>query len=120
MKPQLEILTRLFHDIPHEITSLMNALFANYPDQTVRKALQLIDEAEGTDAEKAESVAAKLVKSGLTRSRANLLIEIIISLMKFANTQGKGDNMVLKTLTDQLNESTAKLNQAITNSQKGT
>jgi hypothetical protein len=118
MKKDLEILDRLFHDIPHEVTSLLNALYANYPDGLVKKALQLIDDAQGTDAEKARKVSDKLVKLGLSKSRANLLLEILIALGKFADTQGRGDNLILKTLTDQLNASTQTLNTAIENSKK--
>lgn len=113
MKIPSAILHRLFRDIPHEVTSLLNVLYAIYPDKLIGEALRFIDEATGTDTEKAKTVSGKLVKLGLSSSGANLLIEILIALGKFIGANNSGDNAVIKALIGQLDTDTAKLNQAI-------
>ena len=113
MKIPLGILKKLFRDIPHEVTSLLNTLYAIFPDSLIQKALVFIDEAMGTSAEKAKIVSDKLVKLGLSRSRANLLIEILVALSNFIQENTNGENAIIHNLLSGLDEDTAKLNKSI-------
>jgi len=113
MKLNFSIISHLLKNIPKEVGSLLNVLNALYPEGIIDKALGLIDSATGTNEEKASKVSKELVKLGLTASKANLLIEILVALSKFIQENNKGENAILKAISEGLKVDTVKLNEAI-------
>jgi hypothetical protein len=113
MKLDFSVISHLLKNIPHEVSSLLNLLNVLYPKGIIDKALILIDSANGISEEKAKAVSKELVKLGLSASRANLLIEILVALSKFIKNNNKGENAILKALSEGLKVDTAKLNKSI-------